>query len=125
LRSFAGLTTVVQLTAVRRCSHLKREISNDVTPYVLSCKSRIAGRCYGVIAVRWDVPLEVVVSRRITCILSLVCCVLHEGSPQGEVALACLAFLVIVGAFAAKVGHDPDTDGALITAHGDESTNRR
>ena len=38
-----------------------------------------------------------------------------------RVALAFLVLylLVIVGALAPKVGHDPDTDGALMIAHGD------
>lgn len=38
---------------------------------------------------------------------------------KARVAFAFVAFSVIVGALAPKLGHDPDSDGASITAHGD------
>jgi hypothetical protein len=40
---------------------------------------------------------------------------------KARLALAFLAFLVIVGALSLKAGHDPDIDGAVMIAHGDDA----
>src|SRR5262249_28203530 len=113
-------------TSVRECSHLKHEISINVAACVLSIL-RVGGKfpctlqkekwgalllCnrgpLGTLRGRWSCP------QCITCILNLVCCVLHGGS-GARPALALLACSVIVGTLAVK----PGPNGTLIIAHDD------
>jgi hypothetical protein len=83
------------------------------------CKAKV-GRCFHVIAVPLgNVPREVVVSPAYHLHPEFgLLCPPRRFRRKASVAFALLAFLAIVGALALKVGHDPDTDGALI-AHGD------
>jgi hypothetical protein len=121
---------VVQLRAVRGCCHLKREIATDVTPYVLSIaavqfasaqqKAELGAlhSCHrGPLG---NVPREVVVSPAYHLHPEFgLLCPSRRFRRKARVALALLAFLVIAGAFAAKVSHEPGADGALMIADGD------